>query len=233
MKSVCEYAAKFGYRCDEAAIGRYRSYRDEVLLRNEFVNLTAIRDPVAFEEKNIVDSLSLLAFEPFRNAKRVLDIGTGAGLPGIPLAIAMPDAHFYLMDSVGKKIRQVGEIASMLGLGNVEVFHARAEEMAREAAYRESFDFVVSRAVANLSTLCEYALPFVQVGGCFVAYKTKAAMEEITDAKRAADILGGASSEIIEPFGPESGHILVCFKKMKHTPEQYPRQAGKPQKQPL
>lgn len=160
MKKLEAYIEKLGLLRDPETLDLYRRYRDEVLRRNESINLTAVRDPDEFEEKHLVDSLSIFEVEAFRQAKRVLDVGTGAGLPGIPLAIAMPGTQFVLMDSVRKKLTQVEEMASLLMLDNVTVIHARAEEAALKPHFRESFDFVVSRAVANLSTLCEYTLPY-------------------------------------------------------------------------
>jgi 16S rRNA (guanine527-N7)-methyltransferase len=233
VKKLEAYIEKLGLSSDPETLDLYRRYRDEVLRRNESINLTAVRDPDEFEEKHLVDSLSIFAVEAFRGAKRVLDVGTGAGLPGIPLAIAMPGTQFVLMDSVRKKLTQVEEMASLLSLDNVTVIHARAEEAASKPDYRESFDFVVSRAVANLSTLCEYTLPYVRQGGSFAAYKTRSAMDEIREAERAADVLGGGRMQVVEPFGAESGHILVCIEKIRPTPKGYPRKAGTPAKLPL
>jgi 16S rRNA (guanine527-N7)-methyltransferase len=160
-------------------------------------------------------------------------VGTGAGLPGIPLAIAAPDKTFLLMDSVKKKLSAVEEIARTLGLDNVRVLHARAEDAASDPAYRETFDLVVSRAVANLSTLSEYCLPYVRKGGWFVAYKTLSAQEEILRAERAISLLGGALSQTRKRGSAESGHILVCIEKVHRTPPVYPRKAGTPAKDPL
>ncbi|HCU07741.1 MAG TPA: 16S rRNA (guanine(527)-N(7))-methyltransferase RsmG [Clostridiales bacterium] len=233
MEKLKRFLEQKGLPADTHAIGRYQLYMEEVLRRNETINLTAIRVPEEFEEKHLIDSLSILDFPGFEQAGRVLDIGTGAGLPGIPLAITAPDKTFLLMDSVGKKLTAVSEIALALGLNNVQVLHARAEDPASDPAYRETFDLVVSRAVANLSTLSEYCLPYVREGGWFVAYKTLSAKEEIRQAQRAIRLLGGAPAQTLQGDVPESGHILVCIEKVRRTPPAYPRKAGTPAKDPL
>jgi 16S rRNA (guanine527-N7)-methyltransferase len=233
MEKLSRFLKQRGLPANPLAISRYRLYMEEVLRRNETMNLTAIRDPREFEEKHLVDSLAILDFCGFLSAGRVLDVGTGAGLPGIPLAIAAPDKTFLLMDSVKKKLSAVEEIARTLGLDNVRVLHARAEDAASDPAYRETFDLVVSRAVANLSTLSEYCLPYVRKGGWFVAYKTLSAQEEILRAERAISLLGGALSQTRKRGSAESGHILVCIEKVHRTPPVYPRKAGTPAKDPL
>jgi 16S rRNA (guanine527-N7)-methyltransferase len=222
-----------GLPADPDTMGRYRAYMEEVLRRNEYLNLTAIREPEAFEQKHLIDSLAIWKFSGFISASTVLDVGTGAGLPGIPLAIAAPGKTFLLMDSVRKKLLAVEEIAGKIGLTNVKILHARAEDPASKPAYRERFDLVVSRAVANLSTLCEYCIPYVREGGWFVAYKTALAAEEIKDAQRAIQMLGGTLAETITAEDAESGHILVCIQKIRKTPPAYPRKAGIPAKDPL
>ncbi len=233
MERLKRFLEQRGLPADLHATGRYQLYMEEVLRRNETMNLTAIRAPEEFEEKHLIDSLSILDFPGFDQAGRILDVGTGAGLPGIPLAITAPDKTFFLMDSVGKKVTAVAQIALTLGLDNVQVLHARAEDPASDPAYRETFDLVVSRAVANLSTLSEYCLPYVKEGGWFVAYKTLSAKEEILQAERAIGLLGGAEPRIIGEKTEENGHILVCIEKVRRTPPAYPRKAGTPAKDPL
>lgn len=233
MEKLKSFLLRRELPADAQILDRYRRFSDEVLRRNESLNLTAIRDPEAFEEKHLIDSLAILGFPGYDRARNVLDIGTGAGLPGIPLAIAAPDKTFLLMDSVRKKLKAVEEIAGILGLGNVAVLHARAEDAATDPAYRETFDLVVSRAVANLSTLSEYCLPYVRKGGWFVAYKTMSAEEEIRQADRAIRLLGGTLSRMLQPDRPESGHILICIEKVRRTPPAYPRKAGTPARDPL
>ena len=206
---------------------------DIILEWNEKINVTAIRDRAEFMKKNVEDSLEILRLPEFSDAKRILDLGTGGGFPGLPLAIACPDKEFYLLDSVAKKLKVVAIAADELCLENVDVINMRAEDLAKWPAYRESFDIVVSRAVANMSTLSEYCLPFVKTGGYFVAYKTAAASEEIAAAENAVKMLGGGEQRIVHYGDEESGHVFVIIKKTAACPKKYPRKAGLPSKQPL
>ena len=200
---------------------------------NQKINVTAIKTPEEFLNKNIIDSLTLMSRPELSKALRIMDLGTGGGFPGLPLALANPDKQFVLMDSVGKKLTVVSSIAAELGMTNVETVHARAEDLARDKAYRESFDLVVSRAVAALPSLCEYCLPFVKKGGHFIAYKTETALEELSAAKSAIAKLGGKAEECAADGIEGSGHIFVCISKVSGTPAVYPRKAGLPTKQPL
>ena len=200
---------------------------------NEKINVTAIRDPEDFIQKNLIDSLSIIGLPAFDDAVTVLDIGTGGGFPGLPLALAFPEKEFLLVDSVGKKLKVVADIAEQLGLENVTVRQARAEDLAQDPAYREQFDLVVSRAVAVLPVLAEYCLPFVHVDGSFAAYKTAASDLEIDDAERAFEILGGELDDVVPNGVSGSGHIFVVAYKTRPTPKKYPRKTGQPQKNPL
>ena len=212
---------------------RYEKLADIILEWNEKINVTAVREKSEFMKKNVEDSLAILGRPEISSASRILDLGTGGGFPGLPLAIACPEKTFVLMDSVGKKLKVVADAAEQLGLKNVQVIHARAEDLAQKPEYREGFDLVVSRAVANMSTLSEYCLPFVKKGGWFVAYKTVGAEEEINAAAKAIKVLGGAPV-IIENNGEEDdGHIFAIVKKVSSTPSKYPRKAGMPSKQPI
>ena len=211
----------------------YKKLTTYILDWNEKINVTAIRDPEEFYEKNIRDSPAVTGLEEFRNAKRVLDLGTGGGFPGLPLAIACPDKEFFLLDSVAKKLKVVASAADEFGLENVDVLNMRAEDLARWPAYRESFDAVVSRAVANMSTLSEYCLPFVKKGGVFIAYKTEGAEEEIEAAEHAISVLGGEIEKTVPDGIKGSGHVFVVVRKVMTTPPKYPRKAGLPSKSPL
>ena len=200
---------------------------------NEKINVTAIREPSEFMQKNIVDSLALLGAPELEKAGTVLDMGTGGGFPGLPLAAACPDKSFVLTDAIGKKLKVVDDVAAQLGLSNVRTVHSRAEDLGHMPEYREQFDLVVSRAVADLSVLAEYCLPLVKQGGCFIAYKTDAAAEETEAAKPAIGKLGGRLADI-RPDGIEgSGHVFVVIEKRSATPKAYPRKAGTPSKKPL
>lgn len=179
-------------------------------------------------EQIILDSLSEQEFT-------MIDVGTGAGFPGIPLAILFPKAKFTLMDSLNKRIKFLDEVILQLGLSNVETVHSRAEDLARNPKYREQFNYSVSRAVANLSTLSEYCLPFVKVGGNFVSYKSERLSEELVDAKNAISILGGEVKDQIDFQLPDSDiyRNLLVIEKIKVTGMKYPRKAGLPGKEPL
>lgn len=165
----------------------------------------------------------------------MIDVGTGAGFPGIPLAILFPEAKFTLMDSLNKRIKFLNEVILQLGLTNVETVHSRAEDLARNVKYREQYDYTVSRAVANLSTLSEYCLPFVKPTGNFVSYKSERLSEELVAAEKAISILGGTVKDQIDFQLPESDiyRNLLIIEKIKPTSKKYPRKAGLPSKEPL
>jgi len=196
---------------------------------NEKINVTAIKDRDEFYHKNILDSIELTKLFEYQEAKEILDMGTGGGFPGLPLAIESPEKNFLLVDAVGKKLKVVEDTALKLGLKNVKTLHVRAEDFSK----KEGFDLVVSRAVANLSTLSEYCLPFVKLGGYFIAYKTSDAKEEIESAANAIKILGGEITRIEKYDEEENGHIFVVIKKINKTPSKYPRKAGEPSKKPI
>jgi len=179
-------------------------------------------------EQIILDSLSEQEFT-------MIDVGTGAGFPGIPLAILFPSAKFTLMDSLNKRIKFLNEVILQLGLTNVETVHSRAEDLARNPKYRDAFDYSVSRAVANLSSLCEFCLPYIKVGGKFISYKSEKITEEMTAAENAIRILGGKVVNQVEFQLPDSDiyRNLFVIEKMKDTPKKYPRKAGLPSKEPL
>jgi 16S rRNA (guanine527-N7)-methyltransferase len=160
-------------------------------------------------------------------------MGTGAGFPGIPLKIAFPNLHITLADSLNKRILFLQEVINQLELDNISALHYRAEEMAAKKMFREQFDLVISRAVANLSTLSEYCLPFVRVGGQFVSYKSGDCDQEVNDAARAIQILGGELSRVSKFTLGDAGRSFVMIQKIKSTPKMYPRKAGTPSKNPL
>ncbi|MBR6501289.1 MAG: 16S rRNA (guanine(527)-N(7))-methyltransferase RsmG [Firmicutes bacterium] len=233
MKHLLEAVKSLGMELTEEQIRQFEAYRAGVLEWNEKVNLTAITDPEEFEMKHFADSVMSAGNDIVKNAKKIIDVGTGGGFPGIPLAILFPDKQFTLMDSLGKRIKIIDQLAKEIGIRNVELVHARAEDLAKKKEYREQYDVCVSRAVANLATLSEYCIPFVKIGGYFAPYKTAAAEEEIAEGKKALFILGGHLESVSEFSDAELDHTILWIKKVKMTPVKYPRKAGTPSKEPL
>lgn len=220
----------------KAALDKFQQYMEGILQWNEKVNLTAITDVQEFVKKHYMDSVSCVNAPEFKKAETIIDVGTGGGFPGVPLAILCPDKHFVLMDSLNKRIKIITQLCQNIGIDNVEAVHGRAEELAgKKSSYRESFDLCVSRAVANMSTLSEYCLPFVKTGGSMVSYKGPDSDEEIKTAEKAIKILGGKIDRIEEVNleGLDADHRLVFVKKIKSTPLSYPRKAGTPGKEPI
>ena len=199
---------------------------------NKVMNLTAITDPADIAALHFLDSAALLTLEDFRD-KTVVDVGTGAGFPGLPLKILEPTIHLTLLDSLGKRVQFLERVCQELGLADVACIHGRAEEFA--AAHRESFDLAVSRAVAALPVLCELCLPLVRPGGKFLAMKSVDSDQELESARHAIETLGGAVSGVRDYTipGTEVQHRLILVKKVKKTPEKYPRMFAKIKKNPL
>jgi len=212
---------------------KFFTFYEKMIETNEVMNLTAITD---FDEvliKHFLDSVYLLKFSNISD-KKVLDLGTGAGFPGVPLKISDESINITYLDSLQKRMNYLERVCSEINLVGCEFVHGRAEDFGKNAEYRENYDFVVSRAVANLSTLSEYALPFVKVGGYFVSYKSEKTDEEIEDAKKALEILGG-KIEKVETFnlGDAGKRSLVFIKKVKNTPKKFPRKPGVAKKEPI
>lgn len=210
-------------------------YYEMLVEWNQMMNLTAITEYHDVMKKHFVDSVSLVkAFDITKNAS-VIDVGTGAGFPGLALKIAYPNLEVTLLDSLNKRIQFLDAVIEKLGLSGVKTIHGRAEDFAKPGKLRETFDLCVSRAVANLSTLSEYCLPFVKVGGQFISYKSEKITEEIASAENAIRILGGEVYGQVEFQLPDSDiyRNLFIIDKIKETPKKYPRKAGLPSKEPL
>lgn len=208
----------------------------EILVEwNKVMNLTGITEYQDVVEKHFLDSLSIVKIVDMNQTKSVIDIGTGAGFPGIPLKIAFPDLNIVLLDSLNKRIKFLDHVIEELKIAGIRTIHGRAEDYARDLKYREKFDLCVSRAVANMSSLSEYCLPYVKVGGRFISYKSGDIEKEISEGQKAINILGGKIDQI-EKFklpGTEIQRSFVMIKKIKNTQNKYPRKAGMPTKEPL
>lgn len=220
---------------DEKIIEKFQTYMELILEWNEKINLTAIKDKQEFIKKHYIDSVLCYNFEEMQKSEKIIDVGTGAGFPGIPLAILFPEKRFILMDSLKKRLNIIDDLADKLSICNVSTVHGRAEDVSRNKEHREKYDICVSRAVANLSTLSEYCLPFIKAGGNFLAYKGIKAEEEIKEAHKAVFLLGGKISreERVSLPGYDLEHIIIVIDKVKNTPAKYPRKAGTPSKEPL
>ncbi|CAG7838951.1 MULTISPECIES: 16S rRNA (guanine(527)-N(7))-methyltransferase RsmG [Clostridium] len=228
-------ASSMGLEFNVKKYNQFIEYKDLLKDWNSKVNLTAITEDEEIIKKHFIDSMKIFQFEYLKKANRIIDIGTGGGFPGIPMKIIRPEVKMVLLDSLRKRINVLDDILCKIGIDDVETIHGRAEEFSRNAKYREQFDAVVSRAVANLAALSEFCLPYVKVGGYFVALKGPSVDEEVKIAKKAISILGGKLEEIreVEIENSDLKHNLVIIKKIKNTPKQYPRKAGTAIKKPL
>lgn len=214
---------------------KFMQYKDMIKSWNEKVNLTAITEDEQIIKKHFIDCIKIFKFSPLKQAKSIIDIGTGAGFPGIPIKIVSPSTNVILLDSLNKRVNFLNEVINSLELKGISTIHGRAEDFSRKAEYRENIDVAVSRAVANLSALSEFCIPYVKVGGYFIAMKGPSVDEEIREGKNAISILGGKIDDIIKVAIEDSdlNHNLVIIKKIKETPSIYPRKAGTAIKKPL
>ena len=228
-------AEAYGLALTEAQFAQFARYNELLLDWNTRMNLTALVEPKDVAVKHMIDSLSAYDAEFFSGSPAVIDVGTGAGFPGLPLKIFAPQINLTLMDSLAKRVTFLETVVQELGLENVRCIHARAEEAARDKKYREQYDLAVSRAVARLPVLLEYTLPFVKTGGRLLALKGRAWEEELQDAARALKLLGGTkkSARPVKLPGLDDKRAVLIIEKTAPTPKAYPRKAGTPAKKPL
>lgn len=226
---------ELGIELDENKIEQFKKFKELLKEWNEKINITAITDNVEIDIKHFLDSVTIFKTGKIGTGKKIIDIGTGGGFPGVPIKIIESESDVTLFDSLNKRLVFLDEVISQLGLKNIRTIHGRAEEYGRKEEYREVYDIATSRAVASLDTLSEYCLPFVKVGGYFVALKGPEVDEEIKNSQEAIKILGGTIEDRIDVKLPLSDivHNLLIIKKIKQTPTKYPRGGGKPKKNPL
>lgn len=224
-----------GMDLNKNQLEQFEMYYDLLIEWNSFMNLTAITEYEEVIQKHFLDSLSLIKSYQIKSGDTLLDMGTGAGFPGIPLKIAYPELNVLLMDSLNKRINFLNEVIKRLDLKNISAMHGRAEEQARKIDFREKFDLVVSRAVARTASLAELCLPYVKKGGYFIPYKSGKVMEELEEAEYALECLGGKLDEKVTFTLPNTDmeRSLIRIKKVKETPKSYPRAGGKPLNMPL
>lgn len=228
-------AEELGILLTDNMLIQFQKYYEMLIEKNKVMNLTAITEWNEVVDKHFIDSISLVKAADLTGEKYILDLGCGAGFPGIPLKIVFPQLKLVLLDSLNKRILFLQDVIEELGLQKVEALHGRAEDYAKKEEYREQFDYCVSRAVANLTTLSEYCLPYVKVGGKFISYKSGKVKEELSEIGKAMFLLGGKIEDVITFSLPETEmeRDFIVIRKDKKTPKKYPRKAGLPGKEPL
>ena len=240
MNKLVNICNKINIEISDDQINCFEKYYELLIEKNKVMNLTAITDKEDVIVKHFIDSIALIPYLTdkginINNKLKIIDIGTGAGFPGLPLKIMMPDVKFTLLDSLNKRVSFLNEVIDELKLKDIEALHGRAEDYASDNKYREKYDICVSRAVANLSTLSEYCIPFVKEDGFFISYKAGESEEEINNSKNAIKILGGKINKVEEFIlpGTDASRVFVFIRKLELTDKKYPRKAGVPAKKPL
>lgn len=233
MNELADYLKQNNINFTEKEINQLNQYMELILERNKKINLTAIKDRKEFVQKHYLDSLLIYNLEEYKNATNVIDIGTGGGFPGIPLAIMSKNKKFTLVDSLNKRLKIIEEFSKEICINNVKVVHGRAEELGQNKNYRAKYDICVSRAVAKVNVLSELCLPFVKKNGYFLAYKGPKVNEELKEGSKAINILGGKIIDIKKFNTDNLEHNIVIIKKIKDTNKIYPRKAGTLNKNPL
>lgn len=235
LDEFIEKAKKIDVSLDENQLKDFAKFMDFMIKWNDRVRLTSITEETEVIDKHFIDSLTALKVNVLKDHDKVLDLGTGGGFPGVPLKFINPTIDLVMLDSRLKKIEYLNEVINTFNLENTVAIHGRAEDYGQLPNYREQFDIVVSRAVANLTVLAEYCLPFVKKDGYFIAMKGTKSDEEINEAKKAIKTLGGSIEEIIEFQLPATDYdrSIILIKKVGNTPKKYPRNPGKPKKNPI
>jgi len=232
-KLLFEEAGKISISLNEEQLNKFQTYLELLVETNEKVNLTAITEPKEVVMKHFIDSIALFSVCDVKENAKIADVGTGAGFPGVPLKITRDDIDLCLIDSLNKRLVFLDTLCGEIGV-KAKLVHMRAEECGKNKEFREKFDVVTARAVAALNTLCEYCLPLVKVGGSFIAMKSLKTDEEVKDAKKAIELLGGKIEKIEEiSLSEDMTRTFVVIKKIKNTPPKYPRQGAKISKNPI
>ena len=233
IEQIKEEIRRLGIEISEEQAEQFKTYYEMLVETNKVMNLTAITEFEDVLGKHFVDSLSIARKMDLTKVQTMVDVGTGAGFPGLPIKIVYPHIHLTLVDSLGKRVRFLEDVVDKLGLSCVNCVHMRTEDLARNKLYREKYDLCTARAVASLNVLSEYCLPYVRVGGIFAAFKSGNVEEEITGAGHAVKVLGGeiTNTDIFDLY--DFKRSIIQIKKIKKTPMQYPRKAGTPSKNPL
>lgn len=234
LSFLAESFSSIDLELDGEKLEQFLKYYEMLVEKNKVMNLTAITEFHDVVRKHFVDSLLITKFVDFENVTRIIDVGTGAGFPGLPIKIAFPEVQVVLMDSLNKRMKFLGEVSDALSLNALEIIHSRAEDLARKPEHREQYDLVVSRAVANLSTLSEYCIPFAKVGGTFLSYKSDQVEEEVEQSAKAMELLGGRLHEVKKlHLDEETVRSFVLIEKRRPTPKKFPRKSGMPSSNPL
>lgn len=234
-KLLIKHLSRLGIKATEEQLDQFLTFEDLLVEWNKYMNLTGITESEMIYDKHFADSLTCLFSDIIKESVKVIDVGTGAGFPGVPLKIMVPGMQLTLLDSLNKRINFLKAVGQALDFEDVSYIHGRAEDFGQDYQYREQYDVVVSRAVADLSVLLEYCTPFLKVGGYFIAQKGLKVQEELENATSALEKLSLVVENIIDvkTSNQTAKHTLLVIRKIAHTDEKYPRRAGKPQKKPL
>lgn len=226
---------ELGLKCSDETIDKFRKYREILVEWNQKMNLTGIEEEKEVYIKHFLDSVAVVKEGYIKDGMSIIDVGTGAGFPGLPLRICLENSKVTLLDSLNKRINFLSEVCSNIDIDNVELIHGRAEDFGKDENYREQYDIATARAVAGLPILMEFCAPFIKVGGYFVCLKGPNADTELEESKKAMEVLGLEFVEKIDVELPEIElkHNIAVFKKINNTPAKYPRKAGKPVKSPI